>query len=521
MNKTKIKDRYLNCNKLLIKFIYNNHLLYPLLMVLSFAFSIIILLNKTTAINLNDYTYNFLVILMSVFIINLILLNIILKENKIEHIYLSLIIPIGFMYMTFLLPNFGYDESAHAYRTFVISEGYLVTDINDDHSVKMMVPKSLLDIRNKVTTYQTYVDYFEHETDYSDLVEVYSDGTGAAPYVFLAYLFPAIGMKIGNILNLNILISYYLARLFGFLFSIFVIYYALKLIPFGKILMLVFVFNPMFIQPMVSLSADSVINTLTVFFISFILCKCYKKEKMLRIDYLILFFISLFLALAKYAYLPLTFLLLLLWSKGNSKNNKILLAIIIISILSSLSLYLFTTKYYTLKISYIAGKEFNSIEQIKFILKNPINYIKILIDTTINKFDFYFFTLFGRNLGPYTINIAETIPITYFCLLLFSPFLEKNNYELRKSHLVIFMMIALMSYTLIQTGLYIGWTSVGAGIVEGVHGRYFVPILIIIMFLLIRKKNEIKINNKMLYIVLLIAIINLSCCDKISIFFNY
>lgn len=41
---------------------------------------------------------------------------------------------------------------------------------------------------------------------------------------------------------------------------------------------------------------------------------------------------------------------------------------------------------------------------------------------------------------------------------------------------------------LVEAGLYLGWTSVGGTIIEGIQGRYFLPIATILPICFVNKK---------------------------------
>ena len=53
---------------------------------------------------------------------------------------------------------------------------------------------------------------------------------------------------------------------------------------------------------------------------------------------------------------------------------------------------------------------------------------------------------------------------------------------------MIFIGISLFIFL----GLYMGWTKTGADIIDGVQGRYFIPILILPFLCLIQKGKYIK-----------------------------
>ena len=83
----------------------------------------------------------------------------------------------------------------------------------------------------------------------------------------------------------------------------------------------------------------------------------------------------------------------------------------------------------------------------------------------------------------------------------------------------IFGFIAFSVIILIFTSLYVQWTPFRNPVINGVQGRYFIPILLII--LLVLKPNKIKFdlmdNEK--YGVLFMAMINIY--SLVTIFYNF
>jgi uncharacterized membrane protein len=171
--------------------------------------------------------------------------------------------------------------------------------------------------------------------------------------------------------------------------------------------------------------------------------------------------------------------------------------------------------------TYIIENGIDAVTQIKFIIKHPFQYIYILLNTTANKLDFYYFTLFGRNLGSYTIFINELIPIFYSFIFFISPFIEKNKFELSKIQKLILIFILVSGYVLILTGLFLCWTSQGSIIIEGVSGRYFIPLLILVPYIFINKFKNINIKYCNLKVSLFLLLINLNCIIHIINFFNW
>ena len=46
-----------------------------------------------------------------------------------------------------------------------------------------------------------------------------------------------------------------------------------------------------------------------------------------------------------------------------------------------------------------------------------------------------------------------------------------------------------MTFHIILAGLYLGWGVITDTIIQGVQGRYFIPIVILLLLAMVRKKN--------------------------------
>ena len=104
----------------------------------------------------------------------------------------------------------------------------------------------------------------------------------------------------------------YIIRLVNFILFILVGYYSIKMIPFGKLMLGIYMFLPMIMQQACSLSADAFINMLAILFISYNLKLMYQESDLTLKQRLIYYIIALSLSVCKYVYFPLTFMSLLL-----------------------------------------------------------------------------------------------------------------------------------------------------------------------------------------------------------------
>ena len=514
-----MKNKFLSMKKLIDKYIYDKRLSYVLIFFISLIIPTILVLHKGEFWNSSDliiYSVECLLVLINLY---LIIFNIIRRNFRIEHIFLNLMIPIGCMYLVCLIPNCAYDEGAHAYRTYVITQGHFITDRTDEKTPKMEVPRELIDSL-EIHTYKELVTAIKTKTDYDDVVLVGNDGVGASNYSFVNYIFPAIGMSIGNIFNINIVLSYYLARVVSFIAFLILSFFTIRKLPFGKMVMFVYLFNPILIQQCVSISADNIVNSISFLIVAFIINKLFSKEKITNKELGIMGVLSCLLGILKYVYFPLTFIMLLL-IKNNPEKKKKIIGIIFVSILCAVVTYFCMSLMYSNPNSHVLLNGIDSGAQLKFILNNPFRYLMIILKTTIKNFEFYFFTFFGRHLGNFTIHLTSMVSIIYAFILLLSPVLENNKFEFKKTSKLWIVIVILMIYGLIETGLYLLWTKVGANIVEGIQGRYFIPFAFLIPMLFITKKNELHFKNRNFWVCTSLLFLNLVALYTIFRHFNY
>ena len=71
------------------------------------------------------------------------------------------------------------------------------------------------------------------------------------------------------------------------------------------------------------------------------------------------------------------------------------------------------------------------------------------------------------------------------------------------------VIVTIILIGLIVTGLYLTWSPLGADIVAGVQGRYFIPVFILTLLAVIKKNNNVKINNIQLKYFIIYLVFNI------------
>jgi len=430
-----------------------------------------------------------------------------MKINK-EKIFLILGICLGIVMVFINVPLARYDEHAHFWRAYELSCGVIKSGTQE-------LPSSIFNI----IIDNEGVYHIEDRTSYDYMKEISNINLNESDKSFqtvgatatlspFSYIPQTIGCIIGNILRLKPIIIVYLARLTNLLFYIGMLYLAIKIMPREKwkeVIMLIALF-PMSLNLASSVSPDVTIISLSILFVSYILSLKFKKEKVKIIDWIILVILNLIVSMSKIVYLPMVLLYFLI-PKEKFKNKKQRSLLFFISIILFVSIYFVWQSIATGAVTIIRT---STTEQIYFTLSNIMRDVYTGINT-IYKYstDYYLTMIGGWNTQPMIIII--------FSIILFIAVFGKNNNEidekdvikLEKRDKILISLAILLSVLLIFVGLYIPWTRACFTYVEGVQGRYFLPVLLPLILILEKNKFYYDIKNKnsrLMYLIVLMYI---------------
>lgn len=428
-------------------------------------------------------------------VVAIIIYNFISFRNKIEKCFLNVAIPLSLGFMVFIIPGQAPDDLAHMVRTYELSEGHLFTPKDENGDVISTVPEDLLKYtRDGIDNYYKLEEESDTDTDYNKTRKYVSSANG---YSFVLYIVPAIGFFIGRVFNLNLVIAIYLARILNTCLFIICGYFIIKKVPFGKLLMSVYLLTPMMLQQMTSFSADVVVNLVCLYFISN-LVNLLLKDNMNRNECIEYFILSFLMGMVKIAYGPLVGIgLLFIFNKNMSKKKKAFIIIfsIALALTGMLMVHLDQKRCHTMADSVVEyNRELNvdSSKQISSIIENPKHVFKAYYYEWTTNLIYYIDTVIGSKLGWLEIEINDLIILGFIILILASIVFENNKFELSKISKAWMLIVSLGIVLLIGLSLYVTFTPIGAEYIGGIQGRYFIPIFIIGLLCLCPKENYIK-----------------------------
>ena len=153
-------------------------------------------------------------------------------------------------------------------------------------------------------------------------------------------------------------------------------------------------------------------------------------------------------------------------------------------------------------------------EQLLFIINNPFEYARILFNSWGKTlFSYLFGTEINVHFAYYTVLKNVVLADVIYVILFWSTALTANSYigknvtnkiKIYKEFTVI-MVLGVMY--LIWTALYLSFTPVGLGHINGVQARYYIPLLLLIATLGFNNKIKLKKSQKCYNVIITMGII--------------
>ena len=408
------------------------------------------------------------------------------KDIKVENLFL-MIVPFVCIFFLITMPTFkNHDEYYHWLKAYEVSEGHLMTP-NKDGVQGSLMPESVANVCPTDWTTMTYTDVKEKlKLPLEKEKQALLNPETAAVYSFVQYMPQAVGIFLSRLVTDNTYLITYAGRIVNMIVAILLLYFAIKIMPFGKKLLLIPAMIPIAIEGFTSLSPDAMTISMSFLYIAYILHLAFgNKEKIGLKEKIILLVMSVVIALCKIVYIPLVGLLLIIPKekfKNSTNKSKILDFCVIAGIAVLINLI-----WLGIASRYLANfREGDSKVQVLLAIQNPIKYIQTLLYTINLNGSNYLMQLFGSDLGwGEFVKLYAIVPYSILAIYLFTSISDEDiKNKLKTYQLVWIALVVLAVIVLVFTSLYVQWTTVGRESISGVQGRYFLPILPLIMLLL-------------------------------------
>lgn len=434
------------------------------------------------------------------------------KESlKPEKVFLILAIALGTIYMVSTPMFKGHDEQYHWYKAYAISLGEFLPE-KKDGMVGNYIPKeavsvfemekSFLDIN-----YKTIINTEKYSYNNRSMELEFVDNTPTKSYPAIQYFPQALGIAIARLVGFSIYVQAYFGRFFNLLFFVITGFIAIKWSKKYGWFLLVFLMSPKILYISSTLNGDIFINGTALLLITYVIKQREEKNILNLKNFLFLFTLSICLSISKIVYFPVVLFTTLL-PKECFKNKKS--KIIIVASLLVITAITCLGWYKLINITSVATTEKN-IQQLEFVKSNPIIYLGIVGRGIMTNFATWAIDMTGGYMewGRSLIQ-PEIISIAFYVIM----FLALTQYDMenlkRYEKFIILIIIAAVTFGIISA-MYITWTpldakKIGDTEILGVQGRYFVPITLLIAYIIPTKYIKRKINVSNLFFIVSILI---------------
>jgi len=413
------------------------------------------------------------------------------KSLRVHHVFLIAMLTLGVTYSAVFPPMTVPDETYHFEHSYMYSDYLMLKGPSPAELPIREDDKALIDHASSRLSYPLYVTVINN-------FEVFSSNpyeTALTPGVAVNGNLPqlkipsAIGITIARILGLGSYPLFYLGRFFNFLYFLVLVYFAVKIIPIGKNLLMAIALLPMTLHVASSYSYDAGILGLSFFLIALCMKAIYCSDRLKQRDFIAIIASALLLAPCKVVYSLLIFLILLIPNKAfASKRSAILFKVgVPLMALGLISLLWITTILKLFGFGSTAngnldlrGTEVGHFHSISEFLIDPIGTIGIFVRSLNVYGDFYLSSTVGGSLGWFQSELAAP----WFAIFVFILFIglsiiktPDDNVTIPIKHKIFFIATTVLGLFVIMISMFIGFTFQQETSVLGVQGRYLLPFL--------------------------------------------
>lgn len=396
------------------------------------------------------------------------------------------------------------ESNADSGKVLIRSEDLVIEDVSKDY--RLMETKAgnrVVFVKSNPEDSSTVLSQTLDEADYDYIYRHFYYGDDGREDLAVSefppvrstpipYLASAIGISLARALHLGSVYLLFFGRIANLLAFVILMTIAIKKMPMYKEIFFGVTLLPMSLHLAASFSYDGFIFAMYAIFIAYVLHLRFQAKRVGIMDLVWITCILILAAPCKIVYAPLALLAFLVPKEkfGSTKFYVMSIAVVAIGMLLSI----LVTNIFTIRLHMIgstnviwAGEESVSLG---FMLHNPIKILRMIYDTFIYQMQHYHFGMIGRYLG----NLDEILDISYFAMSVFTLCLLVLGFSTQGEELRLFApqkWLIFLSMTLciglIEFSMLLAWTPISSQIIQGVQGRYFLPLLPLGLLLLKQK----------------------------------
>lgn len=422
------------------------------------------------------------------------------KSVKPEILFLSIAIPMGLIFLSFLNVNIVHDGWTHLTNVYKYSN--IITGMGgQDENGIVYLTEGEIELFDDMDNFYVLLEKMgERESKSAEKVPFLIPRYTSADSI-LEYLPHVIGISIGRILRLSPMMSVMLSKMMGFLFYILLCTLAIKTSPILKRGFAVAAVLPMNLYQATGITYDAVI-TPVAFLITALILKA-RQQQLSRKEWIGVFILSAIMGSSKGGiYIPILLLLAFVPSAHMGGIKKKIRNCFVSWLIAGGSLLLtYRNVFHDFFFSYeetkvvqdiVTGEETIIVPMynIGYVFTNPFGFLKLLIKTLFERLDYYIGSMIGNRMAWTDYETYWFIIIGFIVMLALAIAWEESENGLMPSlreraaagGLLLCELVGFHALMLVET-------KVGAAIISGVQGRYLLPFIPLVMFCLYSKSR--------------------------------
>lgn len=409
-----------------------------------------------------------------------------LRPLKLEYLFLVMAVLLGGLYMILFPPLSAPDDNIHFETAYY-------------HSSRMLGQEGVDKQGHVLVREEDYRAFYELRTangqsliatwdnllamDHSQKLVSSDNPPLTAPGY--CYWLSGAGIALARLLGLGKYLMYFLGKGFVFLGYLAAGFFTIRLMPFAKNMLFLVYLLPISIQQATSFSYDTTVNALAFLLIAYCLHLAFQVDKMTPRRWIGLVALSAILAPCKVVYVLISLCCLLIPRTKVAKNWHYYTGVAATLAASLISLLIFQAG----KISSVASDSHQvalggTNYTLGYFLQAPQKLIGMYVRTFQEYGDFYLSSMLGGKLGRLDVDIPWMLILVFAALLLLSVIpQQKDTLSLSAPKKLWLAVICAGVVGATMLGLMFDWTPETSAVIEGVQGRYFLPILPLLLLL--------------------------------------
>lgn len=412
------------------------------------------------------------------------------EKLSVEKFFLLSVIPLSITYFVLMLPWSAPDTGAHFLASYRLSNILLGHNPWDGRIDDIQFYRDMWGSNPDMKGFVAIVFNAKLQTKDANLIPWPNPPKRMEYYSLLCYLPQVLGMCLGRILGLGSVWIIYLARLFMLIVYVLACYNAIKKAPVGKCIFALIPLLPMSLMMSSAISYDPLVLVSTLNFFASIL-RMYKEPKSRAALFECMFWTFVIGAVKGGGYLILLPTVFILSSKKSMERLFRIGTIIgsgIFSVLlfdvilpSGLELYQF-------------GEEASGNLSVSYAFDNPLQYIDMCVSTYLKYMDNLIINMGGTQLAWLENTIPAVIIVGLVVMISIFSVFERDKIEFRGRDKWVFVFVIILEF-FITPVMLLSWTPIGNTVIEGLQGRYYLPVLPLIIMVLTKFKLHVGVKK--------------------------